>query len=272
MKNYKLVACDLDGTLVSSDMSISENNKKAIKAFSEKGIPFVPCTGRTLSEMSDTVNNPDIRYYICSNGALIWDKKTNEKSYLCMSQKTANAVLDVLMSTDCYIIMHHDGKTYADARVVDRGKEEYNVPYNVDELICNFANIEENFAEKAYSMDNVESICVIFRSIEDTIKYRDELSKNCELLVVDGWSRNLEIFSSKASKGRALEILAKKLGIAISETIGIGDSGNDISMIKCAGLGLAMSNASESLKKVADEVICSNDEGVASYVLERYFM
>ena len=81
---------------------------------------------------------------------------------------------------------------------------------------------------------------------------------------------NLEIFSVKAGKGTALEKLAESLGIPMWETIGIGDSGNDISLVKSAGLGLAVENACGELKEIADEVICSNDCHAIRYVEEKY--
>ena len=69
MYKYKMVACDLDGTLLNSEFHVSQENKNAIKELSEKGIHFVPCTGRTLSEMREVANIPEVRYIIYSSGA-----------------------------------------------------------------------------------------------------------------------------------------------------------------------------------------------------------
>ena len=82
---------------------------------------------------------------------------------------------------------------------------------------------------------------------------------------------NLEIFNKDAGKGHALTALAQKLNIPITECIAIGDSDNDVQMIKTVGLGLATSNAFPEVKSAADEVICSNDEHVLNYVVKKYF-
>ena len=82
---------------------------------------------------------------------------------------------------------------------------------------------------------------------------------------------NLEIFNSDAGKGHTLVALAQRLGIPVEQTIAMGDSENDLSMIKAAGLGLATANAFDFVKEKADAVICSNDEHVAKYVLEHFF-
>ena len=79
-----------------------------------------------------------------------------------------------------------------------------------------------------------------------------------------------EIFSKNAGKGNALLALADRIGCRREQTIGVGDSTNDLTLIRSAGLGLAMSNACRALKNEADEVICSNDEHAVQYILEHY--
>jgi hydroxymethylpyrimidine pyrophosphatase-like HAD family hydrolase len=81
---------------------------------------------------------------------------------------------------------------------------------------------------------------------------------------------NIEIYHKSAGKGRALYPLAEFLGCDISEIIAVGDSKNDVEMVEEAGLGLAMSNSMEELKAIADEIICSNEEHAAKYILENY--
>ena len=79
----------------------------------------------------------------------------------------------------------------------------------------------------------------------------------------------LEIFDKSAGKGAALRALCDKLGVPYSESVGIGDSSNDLSLISAAGLGIAVENASEPLKEAADKVICSNDSDVVDYIINK---
>ena len=82
---------------------------------------------------------------------------------------------------------------------------------------------------------------------------------------------NLEIMNIDAGKGNALYALCDLVGVAYEDTISIGDSDNDSSVTKAAGLGLAMENACDALKAIADEIICTNEEHAAVYVLNHYF-
>ena len=199
MQKYKLIACDLDGTLVGSDLNICEKNKKALTEFAKMGVHFVPCTGRTLSEMENVVNNDDIRYYIYSNGAAIWDKRTDEKVLMCLSKEESNRILDIVLSVDSYTVIHHDGKTYIDEAIVEGGKEKYNLSYNVDQLVKAHANRIADFRGLSYSMDNIESMSVFFMNEEDNEKCAEALSRLENVLVVKGWDCNLEIFSASAN-------------------------------------------------------------------------
>ena len=271
MKNYKLIACDLDGTLVGSDLNICEKNIKAISEFKKMGVHFVPCTGRTLSEMKNVIYNDDIRYYIYSNGAAIWDKETDENIFLGFSSGDASELMDIILSFDCFIIIHYRGETFVDIELSDDKVELYNVSYNVQELVRDFANKTDDLKKTVCAMDGIESITVFFCNTEDTDNCRRLLLNTGKCAVVDGWRCNLEIFRKDTSKGNALCKISEMLGIDIKDTISIGDSGNDISMTKASGLGISVSNGAKALKDVADEIICSNDEGVADYVLKHYF-
>ena len=271
MQNYKLIACDLDGTLVNTDLTISADNKKAISEFKKMGVHFVPCTGRTLSEMQEVVANPDIRYIIYSNGAAIWDKETDKTTFLGFSKETAAELMDILLSFDCFIIIHYRGETFVDIDLSDDEVEKYNVSYNVQELIRDFANKTDNLKNTVCAIDGIESITVFFCNTEDTETCRKLLLNTEKCAVVDGWNCNLEVFRKDTSKGNALCKISEMLGIDLKDTISMGDSGNDISMTKVSGLGIAVSNGAEALKEVADEIICSNDESAVKYVLENFF-
>ena len=90
-------------------------------------------------------------------------------------------------------------------------------------------------------------------------------------MIVSSFAHNIEIISERAGKGKALHRLARLTGIDPSETIAVGDSSNDSEVIRAAGLGIAMKNAWDELKEIADEVAdCTNDEHVAKYILENY--
>lgn len=267
---YKLIACDIDGTLNGSDMMVSKENIEAISALSAKGVHFVPATGRSLAEISNILDIDAIRYVIYSNGAAILDKTSGATEFMGLTEEQAKLVLDTVTRYPCYIIEHCDGKTCIGEKC-EEVYERNNVSIPVRRLLDETAIFVEDFHRLMYSMKNLENINVFFASESDMLKCKALLSENSELLCVEGWECNLEIFSRKAGKGNALSMLTERLAVSLEETIAIGDSGNDLPIINAAGLGLCVSNGCTALKEAADEIICSNDEHVVKYVLNRYF-
>ncbi len=269
MSQYKLIACDLDGTLYNSKTQISPQNLAAINALTSRGVLFVPASGRTLSEMpTELLQNPDIRYYIYSNGAAAIDTKTGKKILMCMSQSTTGRVLDTLYNFKTHITLRHDGMCYIDAGFQKPSDISF---YNVHEVhhrvISEFGILKDDFRQFVYSLDDVEVMSVFFQSKAEMDECKRQLNSIDGIIVADSWPYNLEIFSTRAGKGAALTALAGSLGIDIKSTVGVGDSGNDMTLVCDAGLGLAVDNASDALKAVADRIICSNEQHAVKYIL-----
>lgn len=270
LNGYKLIACDLDGTLLDDNLQISDVNKAAIKELSKKGVYFVPATGRALSEIPEIIENPYIRYIIYSNGAVVYDKDGGKSIMICMSKEASDFVLDVIGKYDCYFVAHMGGETFAEQMSL-RMRDGYNVSSNVKVLVDKYANIGKDIEKRLRGMNGVESYSVFFKSENDKSRCKDELSRDNRLYVVDSYSCNIEIFCAGAGKDVSLVKLCEKLNIDLEDVITIGDSGNDISMTRIAGLGLAAENGCESIKAVADDVICSNNRHVVKCVLDKYF-
>ncbi len=274
MSDYKIIACDLDGTLLNSCGQISDENKSAIKELSESGVAFVPSTGRTISEIpKELTENPHIRYYIYANGAGVYDKLTDERILLCMPKEVSNKVLDILTSYDIHITFRHGGECYADiSQQTDEICNYYNVWQTHRDVINEYANQIENLTDYCRTLDNVEVFTVFFRNENDEKEAKKRLLETGDVYLMDSFPSGLgiEICSVNSGKGRALKALADRLKLDISQTVACGDSDNDQTMIDTAGLSLAPSNACESIKDTADAVICSNDEHIVKYILENY--
>ena len=270
--DYKLIGCDLDGTLFNSVGRLSEENSKAIDDLTRLGVHFVPSSGRTFSDIPEAVrNHPSVRYIIHSNGAVVLDKKTGERISFCMPKELSREVLSLLFSLETHISVRYHGSTHIDSLESSQESYEY---YNVwsvhSELLDRYAVLTDNFKSAVMEFDGVEMICVFFRDNGDLLRVREILERNPRLNVVSACPYNLEITFSKADKGDALRALAEKLSLKISETIAVGDSENDISMIKASGLGLAMKNAADKVKDCADETICHCDDHAVKFIKENY--
>ncbi len=271
--SYKLIACDLDGTLLQDDMTLSEENVAAIKTLTESGIVFAPCTGRTYGEIPEAVReNGCIRYFIYSDGAAILDKATGEISDAYIPKELACKIFDMLCEYDTEILIHAGGNSHVDAASFDTARyaEHYHMNENYRTLISE-ANIKvESFSDFGHNAESVELFCCFFANDCELEACRARLVEIGELIVTSSAPHNLEIAYKTAGKGNALIRLAKMLGIKRADTVGIGDSPNDLSLLENAGLALAVEGAAESLKESADAVICPNSEHVAAYLVDAF--
>lgn len=270
--DYKIVASDLDGTLLDSCGNISIENFKAIRQIADSGVLFVPASGRTLSEMPESLlNNSDIRYIIYSNGAVVYDKITGEKITLCMPNDIKNRLFDLFFNCDCHVTVRFGGKGYVDKNMqTEKHFEYYGVNPEHKSVILDYAEYCDDFENVCRNCMDAEVISVFFKNLKDRDECISVIKNNSTLGYANIYENNLEIFSLVAGKGNALKALCEKLGFNISKAIAAGDSDNDCQMLKMAGVGLAPSNAPQRIKEVSNSVICSNDEHIAKYIYENY--
>lgn len=273
MAPYKIVACDLDGSLLNNQSDVSQENLNAISALKEKGVYFVPASGRTFAEIPEKIrNHPAIRYIIHSNGAVVLDRQTGQQVFTCISNGLCKEILDILTACDVYLTIRHNGQCIVDpAYQNQQAFDHYNVIEAHRDCVLNYADYCEDLLGYARAADNIEVISVFFHSYAEKLSCREKLEQNQNLRVVEASEYNLEIMNIHAGKGNALYALADMLQIDRCATISIGDSDNDRSITQAAGLGLAVSNACDSLKAVADQIICSNEEHAVAYVFSHYF-
>jgi len=273
LNKYKIIASDLDGTLFNSKDTLTEENANAIAALAKIGVYFVPATGRTYSEIPKCLKeNPDIRYYIHSNGAAVYDKLTGERISMCIPNDTAKVALDIFREYDTHITVRHRGECFVDeAQKSDTAYTYYNIWLPHVNVLNAFSVGLSDFYERIYSFPEIEMAAVFFHLQSEMDECRDRLARIQGISVVEVAPFNLEIFSDRAGKGNALISLAEKLGIEKTATISVGDSENDSSMLKAAELGLAVRNSTDKALSVCDEVICSNDEHAIAYIFSHYF-
>ena len=274
MQRYKLISSDLDMTLLSADMTLSPENQRAISDLQKMGLCFVPNTGRTLCEIPASVTeHPDIRYIIYSNGAAIYDKKTDTTEGAYISKALFHTILDILDEYEAFTIVHDGGMSYVDA---EKFNEECMAYHQMGKYYREFL-YETNHPVKEFGafcrrLEKVEMFCSFFHDDEQCKAFCACLEAIGGVSVVSSMAHNIEVLSSTAGKGEAMLRLAARLGITQAETMAVGDSKNDVEMIQKAGLGLAMQNAWQLLKEEADAVAdCTNNEHVAKYILEKYF-
>lgn len=270
---YKLIATDLDGTLLNNEGAVSPENWEAIRKLLEMGVLLVPTTGRVFSELpAELRESPLIRYYITSNGATVYDKQTGKRYELGMSRDLTTDVLDKLYSYPVNVFFHSQNNSYVEAATHNADHYE---SFNMNEYWVSFALDKEvpmqNLKEYAYNAPSVESVTVFFKHMADLKECQAFFKKDPRLQVAQTDPYDLELCAAHAGKGNALRLLTEVLNIPVEATIGVGDSTNDTTLIQAAGLGLAMENAVPEIKEMADRVICTNLDHGMRYILNNYF-
>lgn len=267
MHKIKLIALDLDGTLLNSDKKLSRENEKALEKAAGEGIEIVPATGRFYRGMPQVIRElPFVNYVISVNGAEVYDVK-NAKA-VCRSEipfERAVSVMERLDSLPVIYDCYQNGWGWMTKSLYDRA-EQYAANIHSLEMIKNLRtpvpDLKRMLVEKA---EGVQKIQMFFRDMDLREKMLSELADEFDdLVVTTSISNNIEINSKQATKGVALEKLADFLSIPVEETVGFGDDKNDITLLKTAGVGVAMGNADDEVKKAADFVtVDCNSDGVA---------
>lgn len=269
-KVIRYIASDLDGTLISSDNLVSEENLDAIDRMHNAGVRFIVLTGRTLYEVPlELRHNDSIDYIIYSNGVGIWDRKRGLLKNNFIDDEKAKKVFEILSEYETFIEIYSDGRPYVDASKFDL---EHFLYYKIDKGFIpemNKSRVKIPSLRKIIddSNDKVEMFDVFFRYEKERQECLKRLKNDFDdLFVTSSMSNNLEIVRAGNSKGNTLIEFCNKMGIDIKSVTVLGDSRNDISAFETDAKGYAVANACDDLKNLADKVICSNDENVMRFM------
>lgn len=257
--SIRLIASDLDGTLVHSDRSVTERTRKALLAAEEAGIAVVFVTGRPLrwaEEVFDHVDGHGLA--IVSNGALVWDVANDEAQTLRPIEPDVG--LEV-----CRLIREAvPGSSFAVEKLSGLFLEpDFHDRFEVPDGATR-GTIEEIFDEPALKL-------LARHEDLDAQEFWDRAEAAVGDRVVITWSSEsalLEISAAGVTKASTLELLCAQLGITPEQVLAIGDMPNDIPMLLWAGTSYAMGNAHPSVREVADHVAATNDDDGVAQVIE----
>ena len=267
MRKIRLIALDLDGTLLDSDKRLSEENAAALAKAAEAGVEIVPATGRFYRGMPPIIRDlPYVRYVISINGADVYDAARQET--VCGSGipwQRAVAVMERLDELDVIYDCYQDGWGWMTQAFYDQADQFAANIHSLDMIRNLRTPVPELKACLKERARDVQKIQIFFRDMEKRAEALQSLPALFpDLVVTTSIVNNIEINSRDATKGNALKQLAAHLGIPVAETMAFGDDRNDLSMLLEAGIGVAMGNAQEEVRRAADFVTddCNNN-GVA---------
>lgn len=271
-KEYKLICCDMDGTLVRNGLDISEKNIATLKKAMAKGIKLALVTGRSQNSVKyfETIFGQDI-YIISSNGAY-FNVKNDDQDFI-HKVILENDVLEEIfeIGSKYNLEMHFTSNSRLLLSHIISEKHPYSIL--VKSLSKDYAiTIKEKITLKDILENSDDMIlkCLLFENEEGNLKKaRNEFEKDARLEIVSSGKKNIEIMSKGVSKGASVLKLAHILNIDREEIICIGDNENDISMIEYAGVGVAMGNSIEALKDKADLITDTNLNDGVSKIIEK---
>ena len=270
MHNIKLIALDLDGTLLNTDKRLSDENAAALEKAATQGVEIVPATGRFYRGMPQVIRDlPYVHYVISVNGAQVYDI-AGEKT-VCSSEIPWERAVEVMRRLDKLDVIYdcyQDGWGWMTQAFYDKA-EQYAANIHSLEMIKNLRSpVPELKAYLTKRATGVQKIQIFFRDMALRAKALQTLPAEFpDLVVTTSIVNNIEINSRDATKGVALRKLAAYLDIPTSQTMAFGDDTNDITMLQEAGIGVAMGNADDAVKNAADNITAScNDSGVAKAI------
>jgi Cof subfamily protein (haloacid dehalogenase superfamily) len=268
---YKMICIDIDGTLIKSDHTLSVETIKAIRRARDKGVMIVLSTGRMYRSARLYADELELDFPIISaNGSYVRDKATSEIIYeKNLSKDDLTFIMEVLDKYGVKINFYNKDTMYISEQ------RDYVTKYEaLSKTLPPEKRIEIKYITKEYPMnDFIEEFGgyiqkgIVFPNEGIISAIRNEVAENKLLKVVSSGDDNIEFTSHLADKGLGVLALAKARNIKPSEIICIGDSENDLSMLKVAGLAVAMGNAIPVVKEVAEYITDTNEnDGVAKMI------
>lgn len=270
----KLILTDLDGTLLTHDKALSPGNQAALERAARAGAEIVIATGRIYRGIPEQVRElPFLRYFILMNGAKAYDRKEDRVLYRSeIPLSTAERIFDdmepIHATVDCF--QNDDG--YMEGRYLDNLEHYIRDPESVRLVRMTRRRCADLRAAVRTAGSDIQKMQFYFPDLQERARVKTWLeARYPEAVLSISMPENLEVNDARATKGHALLALCAALGIDPREAAAFGDGTNDISMLKAAGIGVAMANGAPETLAAADLTVPSNDEDGVAEILSRWF-
>ena len=263
---YKLIAADLDGTLIGQDAIILPKVKDAVRQAIEKGVRFTIATGRAFGSVLPFAEELGVNApLICYQGGLIKDHLSGQMIYeQSVPLPLARELIRFIRQRELHLNVYLDSRAYVE-RMTPEARYYTRIAraavYPVGDMLAFLNRAPLKFiivlSDDEATEPLIAELGVLFAG---------------RMRFVRSYPRFVEGIPLDVSKGHALALLADHLGLPLEETIGIGDNDNDLELVEWAGLGVAMGNASPALKAAADYIAPPVDKEGVVEIIERFIL
>lgn len=270
MSKYELMAIDMDGTLLNSNKEITPATHQTIEKALQLNKHIVLSTGRALSELKEYENElANIKYGICESGALIYDFQNKKVIHLeTFTPCQLDSIFKTINQKDIMIHFFSDGNSIIAKDDLEKMPDYQMSVYQP--LFKRFAKKISNHLDYAKN-HHVEKINLYHKTAQDRLNTYNTL-KNLPFSFAFAEATSLEISPLNATKGKGLIKLCEYLNLDLDKTIAIGDSDNDLDVLKTAKLAIAMQNANDKVKEICDIIVEDNDHEGCKEAIEKYLI
>ena len=265
---YRILALDIDGTLTNSDKDVTDRVKKAIHSLYERKIPVLLVSGRPtegiypIAEKIDLMENDG--YILAFNGGKIINAKSKEVIYSkAIDNSLTGPICDFASENNLTILTYKDGKI-----ITTNPEDEY---VKIDARINKLSSVKVDDMKKE-APSNPDKFLIVGdpfilekKVVEMACKFEGRLN------IFRSEPYFMEVVPLGIDKAQSLEVLLKSLSLTKEQLVACGDGRNDVTMIDYAGMGVAMENACDEVKAVADFITASNDDDGVAVAIERFF-
>lgn len=263
----KLVAIDLDDTLLDKNVEISQVNLDAIARIRSAGISVCIATGRMYHSAlpyAKQLQLPADQILICYNGAMARKVNGELVDHIALKHETVLEVVEYCKKNNWTTNLYYNDQLYV--KEIDENVEYY------QDMVSVAANPVGNLLDFIENEQPELSKILIIGSDEEVDENLPVFEKNfgSQAQVTRSKRRYIEITSLGVTKGKALASLAKSLQLDANEVMAIGDGGNDVEMIKWAGTGVVVENGNPLAKEVADYITTTNEENGVAHAINRF--
>lgn len=269
VRNIKMIGLDLDGTLLNSKKELTEYTRDVLEKALAQGIVVIVSTGRAITAIpQEILCIPGMKYAVTANGARVLELTKNEVLIEnTISVETAKQALEVLEDYNAIKEIFVEGRCYSSEKELKSIEDYFSNPSMADYILNSRTHVPDVKQVLLELHSPVEKVQGVFKYMEERAEALKRLQEIPGMAITDALGNNLEMNKEGTDKGSALLQLGELLGIKQEEIMACGDGMNDYEMLKAVGFAVAMENASEQLKLIADYVTTNNDnEGVAKAI------
>lgn len=272
LKNIKLLACDIDRTILNSKNELTEETRKALQKVIDNNIKLVISTGRAFNAIDPKIMDINgIDYAICSNGAVIYDVKNKNIIYSDeMQLDIAIDILNIAMKYEVCPAVFVESNAYIVKEMYDFLQKFCLNKYWLEYYKKTRVPVDDIISFLKSKGNPVEKIFLLIKNLEEKQEIMQSLQKFKEVFVTTSGVNNIEILNKTVDKSAAIKFIADKLNLNKNNIVSAGDSPNDIGMFKASGFSIAMGNGFEEAKLNATVVTDTNDNNGLAKAINKY--